>query len=97
MTVELLERIYRLQAFTSEWLMNPKSSDYQPLHTTQHEWTIIMYVLEVLTPFWYCTLWMSKRHMVPLHHVITVHNEIFDHMDGVMSASDKKMTEWNED
>jgi len=33
---------------------------------------------------------MSKWHAVTLHHVITVYNDIFDHMDGVMRALAKK-------
>jgi len=40
---------------------------------------------------------MSKRHTVTLHHVITVYNDMFDHMDGVMRALAKKKTPWKED
>jgi len=40
---------------------------------------------------------MSKRHTVTLHHVITVFNDMFDHMDGVMSALAKQKTQWKED
>jgi len=40
---------------------------------------------------------MSKRHTVSLHHVITVYNDMFDHMDGVMRALAKKKTRWKED
>jgi len=40
---------------------------------------------------------MSKRHMVTLHHVITVYNDMFDHMDGVLRALAKKKTQWKED
>ena len=39
---------------------------------------------------------MSKWHTVTLHHVITVDNVMFDHMDGVMRALVKKMTTWKE-
>jgi len=83
-TLELLERAYRSREFTREWLQNPKCTEYRPLFTTQDEWTIVKYVKEVLGPFQYWTLWMSKRHTVSLHHVITVYNDKFDHMDGVM-------------
>jgi hypothetical protein len=41
-------------------------------------------------------LWMSKRHIVTLHHIITVYNDMFDHMDGVMRALAKKNTQWKE-
>jgi len=79
------------------WLQNPKYTDYRPLFTTQDEWTIVKYVTEVLRPFQYLTLWMSKRHTVTLHHVIKVYNDMFDHMDGVMRVLAKKTTPWMED
>jgi len=96
-TVELLERTCRLWEFSHECLKNPKYAEYRPLFTTQDEWTIVKYVMEVLRPFWYWTLWMSKRHTVTLHHVITVYNDMFDHMHGVMRALAKKKTPWKED
>jgi len=40
---------------------------------------------------------MSKWHTITLHHVITVHNDMFDHMDGVMPALAKRKTQWKED
>ena len=40
---------------------------------------------------------MSKRYIVTLHQVITVYNDMFDQMDGVMQASTKKMTPWKGD
>jgi len=40
---------------------------------------------------------MSKQHTVTLHNVITVYNDMFDHMDGVMRALAKKKTQWKED
>jgi hypothetical protein len=85
-TLELLNGAYRLEEFTREWLQNPKCSEYWPLFPTQDQWTIVKYVMEVLRPFRYWTLWMSKRHTVTLHHIITVYNDMFDHMDGVMRA-----------
>jgi len=96
-TLELLEHAYRVWEFTREWLPNPKYTDYRPLFTTQEEWMIVKYVTEVLRPFRYWTLWMSKRHSVTLHHVIAVYNDMFDHMDGVMRAWPKKKTPWKED
>jgi hypothetical protein len=96
-TLELLERAYRLREFTREWLKTPKYSDYRPLFTAQDEWIIVKYVMEVLLLFRYWTLWMSKRHTITLHHVITVYNDMFDHMDGVMRALAKKKTQWKED
>jgi len=40
---------------------------------------------------------MLKSHTVTLHHVISVYNDMFDHMDGVMCALAKKKTPWKED
>jgi len=40
---------------------------------------------------------MSKQHTVTLHHSIGVYNDMFDHMDGVMRALAKKMTQCKED
>jgi len=40
---------------------------------------------------------MLKMHTVTLHHVITVYNNIFDYLDGVMRAFAKKKTQWKED
>jgi len=96
-TLELLERAYRLREITRKWLQNPKYPDYRPLFTTQDEWTIVKYVTEVLRPFQYSTLWMSKRHTVTLHHIITVYNDIFDHMDGMKWAFTQKRTPFKED
>ena len=96
-TLELLKRAYRLRGFTCEWLENPKYTEYWPLFTTQDEWTIVKYVKEVLRPFGYWTLWMSKRHTVTLQHVITVDNDMFDHVDGVMRALSRKKTPGRED
>jgi len=50
-TLELLERTYQLWKFRRKWLQNPKYTDYLPLFTTQDEWTIVKYVMEVLRPF----------------------------------------------
>jgi hypothetical protein len=96
-TLEFLKRTYRLREFTLKWLQHPKYAEYRPLFTTQNEWTILKYVMEVLRPFRYLTLWVLKRHTVTLHHVITVYNNMFDHIDGVMSAMAKKKTPWKED
>jgi len=36
---------------------------------------------------------MSKSHTVTLHRLITVYNDMFDHMDGVMQALAKTKTQ----
>jgi hypothetical protein len=37
------------------------------------------------------------RHTVTLHHVSSVYNDMFDHMDGLMRTLAKKKTLWKED
>ena len=96
-TLELLKRAYRLREFTRGWLRNPKYTEYRPLFTTQDQCTIVKYAMEVLRPFRYWTLWMSKRHTVTLHHVITEYNDMFNHMDGAIRGLAKKKTQWKED
>jgi len=46
-SLELPERAWRLREFMLEWLKNPIYSDYWLLFTTQNEWTIVKYVMEV--------------------------------------------------
>jgi hypothetical protein len=75
----------------------PKYAEYQSLFTTHHEWTIVKYVMEVLKPFRYWTLWMSKRNTVRLHHVITMYNDMFNYTDCVMGALAKRGTPWKEE
>jgi len=58
---------------------------------------IVKYVMEVLRPFRYWSLWMSKRHRVTLHHVLKVYNDMFNHKDRIMWAMAKKRTQWKED
>jgi hypothetical protein len=40
---------------------------------------------------------MSKRHTVTFYPGITVYNDMFNHMDGVIRALAKKKTQWKED
>jgi len=49
--------------------------------------------MDVLRPFRSWTLWMSRWHTVTLHRLITVYNDMFDHMDGVMRVLAKRNTQ----
>ena len=40
---------------------------------------------------------MLKRHTVTWDHVITVYNDMFDHMDIIRRALATKLTQWKED
>jgi len=95
-TVEVLEHAYRLREFTCQLIKYPKYREYQPLFTTQDEWTIAKYIMEGLTPFQYCIRLMSKTHRVMLHRVITVYNQMFNRMDGVMRAVSGMKPQWKD-
>ena len=53
--------------------------------------------MEILWPFQYWTLSISKRHIVTLHHVINIQNDMLDRMDGILRPWDTKKTEWKDD
>jgi len=40
---------------------------------------------------------MLERHTIALHRVITLYNDILDHMDGGMRALPTKKTPWKQD
>jgi len=97
LTQELLERVNRLWECSHEWLNNPECSGYQPHFTTEDEWTIILYVMDVLRQVQNGTVWMSNRHTVILDHIIAVYNDMFDQMNSIMPALGKVKTQWTED
>jgi len=94
-TLAMLERAYRLKSYTYSWLV--QYPQYHSLCTTEDEWKAVEYVLQVLLPFRYWTLWMSKRKTITLHRVIGIYNAIFDHLDGVLKALAKKRLQWKRD
>jgi len=96
-TLELLDHAYQSHEFKLVFLQNPKYSDYRPHFTTQDKWTMMQSAMEWLRAFRYWTLWMSKRHTVILCDVITVYNDMFNHMHGMMRHLAKKKTPLKED
>src|SRR6266481_3837812 len=40
---------------------------------------------------------MSKRQSITLHRVITIYNDMFDHIESVLKALVKKRTQWKKD
>jgi len=96
-TLELLECDYWLRQFTCEWLQSPKYRDYKPHFTTEDEWRIAKYVMEVLRLFRYWTLWMSKRHTVTLHQLIPVYNDVLNRTNGLMWPFAIMETQWEND
>ena len=96
-TLATLERAYWLRPYMCQRLLNDEFLGFWPLYTTEDEWQAVEYVLEVLTPFRYWTLWMSKRHTITLHRVISIYNEMFDHLEGAMRSFKGKCTAWKVD
>jgi len=95
-TLEILGQANWLPEFTPKWLQNRQYSGQRPLVATQDEWTIVKYVMQVLRVFQEWTLWISKRHIISLDDSITVYNDMFDHMHGVMRGLAKKKTQLKE-
>jgi len=74
-------------------LKNPTWTDYRPLFTTEDEWTLVKYIMLVISPFQFRTLWMSKWQTVTPFNIITLSENIFNHMDVVINAVAKKKTQ----
>jgi len=52
-TFKLLEGAFESWECTREWLKNSQYGEYWALCTTQVEWTIVEYLIDVSRPFWY--------------------------------------------
>jgi hypothetical protein len=57
---------------------------------------MVRYVIGAIKKFQYWSMWISKCHKVTLHRIISVYDDAFDHVDGVMYDLDKKKTHWKE-
>jgi len=66
-TPELVERAYRLREFIREWLQNLQYSEYRPQFTTQDEWSIAKYVMQLFRPFRYWTFGCPRG--IQLHFI----------------------------
>ena len=42
-------------------------------------------------------MWILIKYMASLHPIITVYNNMFNHIDGIMQAVTKEKTQWKED
>jgi len=87
----LLQLAYQWWEFTSEWLKNPNKIHYWLLLPTQDKWTIVKYLIKVWMPFWHWILSMSTRYTLTPHCNITLWDDMYDHIDGIMWALPK----WN--
>src|SRR3954464_5707602 len=94
-TLKMLERSIRLREFTKEWLHTYEQ--FTPLWSTPEEWKQIEYILEVLQPIRFWTLWMSKTHGVTIHRVFQVYQDIFDHLELQITKLNQKRMQWKVD
>jgi len=94
-TLNMLARSVRLQEFTKDWLQT--YAEFTPLWSTPEEWRQIEYILEVLQPIQFWTLWMSKIRGVTIHRVFQVYQDIFDHLEMQISRLERKRMQWKVD
>jgi hypothetical protein len=94
-TLNMLERSVRLREFTKDWLQT--YPQFSPLWSTPEEWRQIEYILEVLQPIRFWTLWMSKTRGVTIHRVFQVYQDIFDHLEMQISKLERKRMQWKVD
>lgn len=91
-TLDMLERALRMKEITKEWLQMPEHIEFRGLWSTDDEWKQVEYIMEVLHPIRYWTLWMSKSHGITIHRVFEVYQEIFEHLDEqIMKLKNKRM------
>jgi hypothetical protein len=91
-TLNMLERALRTKAYTREWIREYPL--YEALWSTPAEWKMVEYILQVLEPIRFCTLWMSKTRGPTIHRVFEVYDAIFDHLDDQISILSKKRMRW---
>jgi len=84
-----------MKDFSREWIKEYQA--YAPLWSTPCEWKQVEYILQVLEPIRFCTLWMSKTRGPTIHRVFQVYDTIFDHLDNQISILEKKRMRWKVD
>ena len=94
-TLNMLERSVRLREFTKDWLET--YAKFTPHWSTPEEWRQIEYILEVLQPIRFWTLWMSKTRGVTIHRVFQVYQDIFDYLEMQISKLEWKWMQWKVD
>jgi hypothetical protein len=91
-TLAMLERAYRLRNYTEAWIaLHP---EFSMLGTSVNEWRAMEYLMEILEPFRYYTLWMSKQKNVMIHWVVRIYNDLFDHLKRIIKVLHNKRTQW---
>jgi len=94
-TLHMLERSVQLREFTKDGLQT--YAEFTPLRSTPKEWRHIEYILEVLQPIRFWTLWMSKTRGVTIHQVFQVYQDMFDNLEIQISKLEQKRIQWKID
>lgn len=94
-TVVMIQRAYRLRSYITQWVLS--EPQYWPLMITPDEWAMLEYIMTVLEPFQYWTLYMSRRRTVTLHLLVRLYNDMFEHLEHVDKALKRKDCAWKKD
>jgi len=94
-TLNMLERSVQLREVNKDWLQT--YAEFTPVWSTPEEWRQIEYILEVLQPIRFLTLWMSKTRGVTIHGVFQVYQDIFDYLEMQISKLEPKRMQWKVD
>ena len=94
-TLNMLQSSVRLRELTKDSLHT--HAEFTPLWSTPEESRQIEYILEVLQPIRFLTLWMSKTRAVTIHQVFHVYQDIFDHLEMQISKLERMWMQWKVD
>ena len=84
----MVERSAQLREFTKDWLHT--YAEFTPGWSTAEEWRQIEYILKVLQPIRFWTLWMSKTRGVLNHQVVQVYQDMFNDLQTQISWLEPK-------
>lgn len=93
-TLTMLERSYRLRWYTRKFLEQDDYSNFRGLYLTDQEWKVVEYLMEILRPFRYWTMWMSMRRQITLHRVLYLYDDMLNHIDSVLKVLKNKKYFW---
>jgi len=91
----MLESSVQLREFTMDSLQT--YAEFTPLWSTPEELWQIEYILKVLQPIRYWTLWMSQTRGVTIHRVFQVYQDIFDYLEMQISKLERNRMQWKID
>jgi len=94
-TLNMLERFVPLREFTKDLLQT--YGEFTPLWSTPEDWRQIEYILKVLQPIQFWTLWMSKTRGVTIYRLFQVYQDIIDYLEMQICKLEWKWMQWKVD